>query len=68
MSLSLELNNKDENWNSRADIISPDFAFFQWKSEEEDKYQLKWGLLRDNCPPRDVKLANEIARKLMGGL
>jgi len=28
---------------------------FRWKSEEEEKYQLKRGLLRDNCPPRDVK-------------
>jgi len=26
---------------------------FQWKSEEEDKYQLKQGLLHDNCPTRD---------------
>ena len=26
-------------------------CFFQWKLEEEDKYQLK----RDNCPTRDVK-------------
>ena len=31
------------------------FVFFQWKSEQEDKYQLKRGLLRDNCPERDVK-------------
>jgi len=30
-------------------------AFFQWKSEEEDKYQIRRGLLRDNCPARDVK-------------
>jgi len=30
-------------------------CFFQWKSEEENKYQLKRGLLRDNCPTRDVK-------------
>jgi len=28
---------------------------FQWKSEEEDKYQIRRGLLRDNCPTRDVK-------------
>ena len=31
------------------------FAFFQWKSEEEDKYQIRRGLLRDNFPTRDVK-------------
>ena len=28
---------------------------FQWKSEEEDKYQIRRGLLRDNRPTRDVK-------------
>ena len=29
--------------------------FFQWKLEEKDKYQIRRGLLRDNCPTRDVK-------------
>ena len=28
---------------------------FSMKSEEEDKYQIRRGLLRDNCPTRDVK-------------
>ena len=27
---------------------------FKWKSEKEDKYQLKRGLLCDNCPTSDV--------------
>ena len=31
------------------------FAFFQWKSEEEDKHQIRRGLLRDNGPTHDVK-------------
>ena len=32
-----------------------DVRFFQWKSEKEDKYKLKQGLLRDNSPSRDLK-------------
>jgi len=48
-------NNKYEYWNARASVFPGNFAFFQWKSEEEDKYQIRRGLLRDNCPTRDVK-------------
>jgi len=36
-------NNYEIELNSRAGLSSANFAFFQWKSEEEDKYQLKRG-------------------------
>jgi len=36
-------------------FFSCKLCFFQWKLEEEDKYQIRRGLLRDNCPTRDVK-------------
>ena len=48
-------NNEYESWNARAGLLPANFAFFQWKSEEEDKHQIRRGLLRDNCPTRDVK-------------